>query len=565
MWLTRLPPPIDCQNISRLATDAERLYCAREAAQSGDVSKVLAGLDLVGDWSTDHPLYTEAHELLETWSHTILQLAYEKFDRSDLQGAMDLANRIPANSSVYAEAQTAIASWKSEWQTGESVYAAAQDALKQRNWDEASSQIFELASLSNDYWRVQKVNELTQLVIQEKEAHQVLRQAQDLAKKDKPEQLAEAIALVRQIDPKRYIWAEAKLNLETWSQSLVATGLELWQSGKWEAAMAIAQTVPIDLIDNPLGKDLIQIGQAYQLASQSQSAWEPSVGQIWHLMEAIAAAQQIQSASPFYAAAQADIQNWQTQIQDLQQLQFANLTASLGQRFTFQLAQAQAQQIASDRPRRLQAQTLAAHWGQQIQRIEDRPYIAQARDLAQSGTIPDLQQAILVASQVPLGRALRQEAQDAIAQWQDQIETIEDKPLLDEAQQLAEDGNLRAAIRVASRIESGRALYDQARGAIRIWRNKIQEIEIAEDRPILDAAYALAARERYTLAIEQASQIGEGRALYGEASGAIATWRIQRAELRARWAAEAESEQESYESDYSEDPYSDDSYTEESY
>ncbi|HEY9647698.1 MAG TPA: hypothetical protein V6C88_15085, partial [Chroococcidiopsis sp.] len=159
--------------------------------------------------------------------------------------------------------------------------------------------------------------------------------------------------------------------------------------------------------------------------------------------------------------------------------------------------------------------------------------------MASSGVIADLQKAMSIATNIPQGRALWDEAQAAIAQWQGQIETIQDKPILEEAQDLAQKGELRQAIRVASRIDSDRALHEQAQAAIAIWRTKIRETQIAQDRPILDEAYELAAKERYTLAIERASAIAPERALYDEARSAIATWSDRRAELRARWEAEA--------------------------
>ena len=50
--------------------------------------------------------------------------------------------------------------------------------------------------------------------------------------------------------------------------------------------------------------------------------------------------------------------------------------------------------------RRMQAQTLAAHWQQEIERIEDAPRLQAARQLAKPGAVEDLRSAIARAGQI---------------------------------------------------------------------------------------------------------------------------------------------------------------------
>ncbi|HEY9647699.1 MAG TPA: hypothetical protein V6C88_15090 [Chroococcidiopsis sp.] len=353
LWLGSLPPPIDCRDISPLSADIERLQCAREAAHSGDESDLLAGLALVESWSPGHPLYNEAQQLVSDWSGAILRMAEQKFEQSDLDGAIALARKIPADSPAYPQAQEAIAAWQKEWSQGETIYDTAVQALRDRDWNLASEQILALGNIQNDYWRVRRVDELTQKVLAEKTAWQAFDSAQKLFDEGAltdPDKLGEAIALVQQIDPKSYAWADAKASLEQWTQSLLEIGLSRWQAGDKEGAIAIAQHIPADLITNPIAQDLIRYSQAHELASQSPSTWEPSWQQVIDLMEALAAIRQIQPDSPFYAEAQANRADWEAQLKDLQQLQMASFTASLGQRATFDLAIAQASQISGDRP-----------------------------------------------------------------------------------------------------------------------------------------------------------------------------------------------------------------------
>jgi hypothetical protein len=124
-------------------------------------------------------------------------------------------------------------------------------------------------------------------------------------------------------------------------------------------------------------------------------------------------------------------------------------------------------------------------------------------------------------------RPRRIEAQTLLAQWTKRIEVIEDQPFLDEAIALAKQGKLSAAIEKASAIKSGRTLYAKAQDNVYQW---VSELQVAQDRPILDRASELASQGSLGAAIDTASQIGYGRALYSEAAGAIGRWS---AELRA--------------------------------
>lgn len=555
-WLTTLPPLPDCGKISPIAADSERLYCAQEAIRSGDLPQLVAGLQLVSQWSDDHPLHGEAQKLMSNWSKAILAIANDRISHNDLPGAVEAAEHIPPNSPIYEEAQASIAHWKEQWQQGETLYQTAQEALQNQYWDKASEQVSALAQLENPYWR-QRADQLTSQILAEKQARAQLVEARNLAKRQTPKALGEAIALAQQITPSSHAWAEAKAELTQWSQALLKTGMQQWQQGNLEEAIALVQQAPPDPTLSPDAADLVQFSHAQRLASWSEVQWQPSFKQIWGLMQALSTVEQIEPDSEFYRQAQADRETWQSQLDDLIQLQFANLSASLGQRFSLETAIKQAELVGADRPRRVQAQTLVAHWRQEIERVEDRPYLRRARELAEPGTIPALKAAIAQASVIPLNRALRGEAQASIAAWNSRIETIEDQPFLDEARALASQGKRREAIASAEKIRSGRALYDEAQTAIRNWRT---EIEIAEDRPILNEAYELAEQGSLSAAIDVASQIGRGRALYSEARSAIAQWRIEREMIWDSWEAESapESDDSYYEEDYEEDYYEED-------
>lgn len=529
IWLVSLPPQVDCRDPSRLSLDMERLYCAQEAAQTGDLFKLIAGIELLKQWQPDHPLHNEAKRLIEEWSKQVFTLAARKVEQGDLKGAEAALSHIPASTPVYTDAQAALVRWRKYAKSASAIYAKAQAALKKKDWSEVSQQIVLLAEFERDYWELEKgADALAQQMGVEKQAWQVLSRAQRMAANGSPEQIGAAIPIAQQVPAKTYAAATAKTNLKQWSQKLVTVGTQKWQKGDQAGAVAALKLVP-KVVKTPEIADLYTFSNAYRLADSAISEqWVPSMGDILNLMEAIAAVKQVKPDSPFYTQAQAHQKDWQAQLQDLIQLKYASTTARLGQQSTLNSAISQAEQIGVKQPRRLQAQSLIAYWKREAERLEDQPIVDQAVRLAKAGTIEALQSAIAQASQVELGRALRKQAQTLIANWQAQIQTLEDQPKLDQAWQFAKQGDLGNAIAAASSIQPGRALYPQARKAIDEWRyQQVVDAQIAQDQPILNRANALAEAGNLSAAIDVASQIGSGRALYSQAQSSISQWEAQ--------------------------------------
>jgi hypothetical protein len=160
--------------------------------------------------------------------------------------------------------------------------------------------------------------------------------------------------------------------------------------------------------------------------------------------------------------------------------------------------------------------------------IEDVSRLEKARNLAIQGTVSDLTAAISEVQLIPDHNPRIREARQEIERWRGQVETIEDQPYLERAEQIAVNddiNSLQTAIAQASQVRSGRALYPEARKKIRFWTAKIERIQ---DQPYLDQAKALADSGNLVGAINQAQKIATlGRALSGEAQTAIDTWQDQ--------------------------------------
>ncbi len=517
LWLTKLPPPAHCQSISPLSSDSERLYCAQLAAESGKLDRLVAAIKLVQNWTPEHPLYSEAQRLIKEWSEAILDLAQQKIKQGDQSGAVRIASKIPVSSPLYPEAQAAVATWQQELKWSQEIIRQFKEALKVQNWSQASQLIPRLSQINQEYWNVSRVDALMRQVAAEKEAWQQLEEARELAKTNRLAQLEEAIALAGKVNPNSFVKPQALVEQSRWSRSLLEIAAGLFKNQDFAGVVNVAQRIPGNTSLSQEAQDWIQLSRASQAAKEDN---------ILALVDALAAVNQIDAKSPLHRLATTQAALWKSQLQDHAQLKFAGAIASFDQRTALTYAIDQATRIAPGRPRRILAQTLVAQWRKEIQQIEDRNKLSQAEQLANRGTIEQLKEAVEIASKIQLGQPLRIEAQTAIAKWKRQIETIEDQPILDLAQTFAQRQDLIAAISTAGQVRPGRALHTTAQRAIAGWEAQVQ---IAQDRPILEAATALATQGRFDAAIATASQIPRERALYEQAQGLISSWTSQKA------------------------------------
>lgn len=487
LWLINLPPQADCDNPAALSSDRTQLYCAQAAAASGEQADILKSLELIGQWNEGHPLHQEILPLAEDWSQTALDVAKKRLRDNDLEGAIALVQRIPSFSPNYEQAQALMVTWQQEWQQGESLYNQAQAAIQAKDWATARRMADALSQLGNEHWRTLQPKNLRRQIRQEQAAQKLLLQAKSQAVNGGVESLSAAIRVATQIDPETYTWKETVPFLDRWSDMLLQVGLQHWYALDLEQAIALGKTVSQNPHRTQAAQELIWLAKARKLARTSLGEWQPQPRQALQLYRAMLLVNRIRPDSQFYPQARSSLSTWQVHLQDLGRLQVAQTLGQFQHRESLRAAIAQAQQVPADNPRRVQAQTLVAHWQKEIQRIEDRPLLDQARKLATAGSIDSLLQAIQAASRISPDRPLRKEAQNWIYVWNYRIETLEDQPLLDKARDLAAAGSLAQAVVAASDIRPGRALYDEAQSAISSWKGRIRARELARQRALQEA------------------------------------------------------------------------------
>ncbi|MCL2931775.1 MAG: hypothetical protein MGG11_05670 [Trichodesmium sp. MAG_R03] len=531
LWLLVNPPQANCEKISLLSADGKRLFCANKAAESRNLEKLEKALNLVESWPEEHPLYQLGEQMTGEWTKLIIFVAYQKIREGNLQGALDAVAKIPKDSPAYPRVEEAVGDWKKQWAEGQSFYEKATAALKAMNWNKASDYSLTMSKLDNVYWQTTKYRELLERIVLEKKAWQVLKDARYLIYRETVDEYEEAIALANKIDPSLYIRAEADKYIDKWVSNLIEIATEHIEAKDIKRAITAVEYIPSGHKLKKEAQDLILLGHA-KAATWKKFEEGSQINNIVALIEGKAIAAQITSDSPYYKQAQTQVKQLQQQLEDLTRIQLAQAIARIGQPPGLQLAIDHAQMVGLKQPKRIQAQTLIAKWRKDILKIEDRPYVTLAKQLAKQKTVDSYKRAIKQASYVALEHPLRIEAQTLIAEWNKRVQIIEDSPLLAEARALAKEGNLGQAIDVAYQIEQGRALYKEAQDEIYQWTT---ELEIAQDQPILNQAYSLAQQGSLTAAINKAYQIGYGRTLYYEARDAISRWESQ---LNAIWAAQ---------------------------
>jgi len=149
LWLTTIPPVPNCQMLPSASADIDRLYCAEQAARSGKVESLLAGLALAKNWSADHPLHNRANQAMKGWSKSLLTIAQAKADQGDLAGAIALARKIPGNSPLHQDVQSALLDWQNGQNRGQKIDNAIQSAFRQQDWQTAAAQIQALSTLDD--------------------------------------------------------------------------------------------------------------------------------------------------------------------------------------------------------------------------------------------------------------------------------------------------------------------------------------------------------------------------------------------------------------------------------
>ncbi len=358
--------------------------------------------------------------------------ALERGTLDSLLEAIELAEAIPAESTARGEAQTLIQ------EAGDRLMELAMRELEAGNWQTVAN----------------IANRLPQSVGREAQAADLgaLASAGLSARFGTVSGLEGAIAEAQRLGPSRPLFDKA--------QSLIA---------RWQLAI----------------EAVAQLEQAETLASY---------GDVSNLTAAIAQARSIPTSNPRYSDAQAKISDWQAQIQMIEDRPFLDRAVELSQGggvAALRQAVDQAGAIESGSPLYDEAQNRIEEWNAEIQSAAARDTLSRADAFAEAG---NLSQAIATARQIEAGSSLAGEAQSRIRRWQGQV-GAEDN--LQRANQLASTGsadNLGQAISLAQQVPAGSRLKNQANQAVERWSEQL--LLLAQRRATANLSEAVAIARR---------------------------------------------------------------------
>lgn len=521
--LLHLPTLPNCPAIFwPFASASMRMQCAQIAASKQTAQDLLEAIKLVDSLPADHPLRAEADRLVELWSTDVLNLAEETFHNGKLQDAIAAARQIPAKTAASKLVEARIQRWEKVWGQAEAWYQKAEAALRKMDWREAFSLAVRLTDVDNRYWQTTKYEELSAKITQTREDGSKLGRAERLAEEGGSKNLLEAIKLAQAISPNSLLFERAQNLLPKFANRLIEVAEANLNRRDLDGALAILDQLP------DVGNVKEQARDLALLANAQSQMWKDSPAS---MEEAIAQAQRIGRDCPLFAKAQRLIAQWQLEIEAVSQLEKARALAQGGSMADLAAAIAQASQISPSNPRWRQVNQEVSGWTKQVQSSEDRPILDQAVALATSGDVSALQAAITVARNIGPGRALAGEAQAKIADWTGQIQRYEDQPTMDRARALAGVGDLNGAIATAQSIGSGRSLSAEAQANIRTWQKQIQSQAVrgAAQQSLESARSAAnsASADGLIRAIQLAEQVPTVSDLRAEAEGAIAEWSNQ--------------------------------------
>lgn len=463
--LLQLPKTQSCSKVFwPVASASIRLYCAQTAAEKKNVKGLLAAIDLVAVLPEHHPLRPEINRNIDRWATGILTIGEEEFQTGKLKQAIATAKKIPANLSSKELVDQKIEQWNSVWSKGEEQYQQVEEKLRKADWNGAFNWAVRLTDSPNEYWATIKYEESINNINVAQEENASLTKAQTEITNGKIEDLIVAIERADDIDEDSYTYEQAQEIMATGKEKLVSNIERLIERKDWQKLLRVTPRIPRSLKLESRVKDwriLANAGSSAQLDT------------VFGIEEAIEEAEKLETDSEYYELGQKLILGWTSEIDGVRHLSRAREIARVATIANLNKAISEAQLVSRSNPRHGEAQQEIYKWRQKVQMIEDQPILNRAKELSYGNDTSAWRRAIAEANLISRGSPLYSEAQNYSRTWRANIQRVEDRPILDEAESFANVNNYPAAIEVAKQISPGRALYPDAQSKISRWQQEI--------------------------------------------------------------------------------------------
>lgn len=460
-----------------LASATTRLYCAQLQAEEQTLEGYLKAIRMVNGFPQSHPLRPDIDQNIRAWIEDIIVLAEDKFQEGKKDEAIAILREIPEKAGFGEVIDEQIMAWDKLWLEGETILGELRDELKQGDLNEAMRAAVRLSYLENRYWATVKYDEaLSEIQLARKENRE-LEVAYASQRRGGIENWLKAIEQASKISKDSYAYSQAQKLIDEAGDKIVRYIQGILEERRWRELISLCDRLPSSLnLDNMI-VDWRILGQAGLTAEQ---------GTLDSLETALVQIQSIQPASAVYDQAQELTKRWQQEIADVSLLEQGKNLAQGGMLADYEQAIAKLNLIPSGNPRYAESRELIRQWRNKIEIAEDSPTLEYAKDLAATGRLDRLAEAIDQAKTIKSGRALYSEAQSNIRKWQATIERAEDQPIFDRAVALGQQKQFSEAIATANQIASSRALYGEMQAKVRGWRQELTAISK------LDSAYQAA-------------------------------------------------------------------------
>jgi len=512
-----LPKNSNCTNIFwPIASASMRLYCAQLDAEQGTVDSILQAIELVEALPPDHPLRSEINRSLNEWSEDLLNLAEKEVQAGRINQAIDIAMKIPSYSQADQNVAIKIERWRAIWQTGNGYLEEIDKQLHASNWDQAFRAAIQILNIKNQYWSTVEYSKAIKKVQLAREHSNLLALAVGLSKEGGLDNWIKSINKILLIPEDSYAYKDAQSLIQTNKEHIVNLVYKIIQQRNWTKLTSVVEQIG----ELPLFQKNLVTWQIFVDAFDNTIIDTPEGFQ-----NAVIILAKIEATDPLYGEAQNLIERYSLEAEDLVYINKSKELAKLGTINDYHKAIAELEQIPETNPRYQMALQMIAQWENAIETIEDQPILNRAEMIAGAGKDTlSLEEAISQVRTIASNRALYKEAQNHIAKWQAQIETIEDQPILDRAISLAGTKDYTMAIETAKQIFSDRPLYKEAKQKIKHWRREIWASNT------LDSAYQVAESktpDNLSKAINLVEDIPSSTDVSSQAQEAINLWSNQ--------------------------------------
>lgn len=551
------PPKPNCEfTFWPFASASVRLYCAQELAQDPTLENLLKAIGLVDVLGEDHPLRGAIDPRIEAWSKLVLDKAEESFHEGNLERAIRFAQKIPQKTAAAKVVNERIVQWKKIWAEGEAINSKVNAALGEEDWRKSFGVMVNLLYVENRYWSETRYNEITKIIIQAQKDEKIIAEAERFAKLGGFDNLNQAVKLVRELPDVTIFKKSIAKVFDSVGKQLIQIAEKALNDEDIQLAMNALSFIPKE------SKYWQQSKALSTLANATSLTWNSSSDGYLRAIEELSV---VPKDSPIYNRAQALIRRWKGEIGNVKILEAAELKALTGEVSDLRQAIAAAYAIGRESEQWEAAQENIRDWTSQVQQTEDQPILDYANELSVSGDATAYQAAIAQASKIAPGRALYEEAQSQITYWRSRIDDFSDlasssapKPssapwvspptlsnnnqlqpsveagssdelqtnsalgqrLVSEAQALAQEGspqNLVDAISLANQVPLNAPERDGANQAIDNWATQLLNQAMAESN--FDPQRA----------VEIARLIPRFTTVYNEAQARIRAWGSQSA------------------------------------